>query len=221
MSRSYDIAVQKRDVYASAKNVFSYKNFIQGDIIFVKCRTSTKEGQCVSVNDRRKKIRKLAKWGGVPKKVSKRFDQKLPNVNVNTEIEVDVTNTTKRRASQAAKNKKNSKRRRSTTTKAPALEPTAGAGGSCTHCSALYKHVQKQTKELSHVVKELAAVRKHVEQQTHEMKHMFAGVRAFITLEIGSVRTKLDMQKNLVNRVLARGQKHTKVMQSIYDKLYP
>ena len=219
MSRSYDIAVRKRDVYASARNGSSYKNLIQGNVIFVKCRTSTKEGQCISVNDRVKKNRKLAKWGGVPKTVRKRLEQKLPNVNVNTEIEVDVTSTTKRRASQAAKKNKNSKRRRSATTKAPALEPSAG--GSCTHCSALYKHVQKQIKKLSHVVKELAAVRKHVEQQRHEMKNIFAGLRAFITLEIGSVRTKLDMQKNLVSRVLARGQTHTKVMQSIYDKLDP
>ena len=211
--------MQKRDVYASAKNDSSYKNLIQGNIIFLKRRTITKEGQCISVNDRGEEIRKLAKRGGVPKKVSKLLSQKFPNTNGNTEIEIDVniTTTTKRRASHVSKQNKNNKRRRSVNTEAPAL--STGAGGSCTHCLALQKLMEKQTKQLSHVVKELAAVRQHVKDQTQEVTNASTGLRAFVTLELGTIRTKLDMHTNLLNRVLTRGQKHTKIMQILCDKL--
>ena len=222
MRRSYDIAVQKRDVfYTSAKNDSSYKNLIQGNIIVLKRRTITKEGQCISVNDRGEEIRKLAKRGGVPKKVRKLLSQKFPNTNGNTEIEIDVniTTTTKRRSSNVSKSLKNNKRRRSVNTEAPALKPSTGAGGSCTHCLTLQKLMEKQTKQLSHVVKELAAVRQHVKDQAQELTNVSTGLRAFVTLELGSVRTKLDMHTNVLNRVLTRGQKHTKIMQMLCDKL--
>ena len=220
MKRSYDIAVQKRDVYASANNS-SYKNLIQGNVIFLKRRTITKEGQCISVNDRGEEIRKLAKRGGVPKKVCKLLSQKFLNTNANTEIEIDVniTTTTKRRASHVSQENKNNKRGRSENTEARALEPSTGAGGSCTHCLALQKLMEKQTRQLSRVVKELAAVRKHVKDQTQEVANASTGLRAFVTLELGSIRTKLDMHTNLLNRVLSRGQKHTKIMQILCDKL--
>ena len=214
--------MQKRDVYTSAKNDSSYKNLIQGNIIFLKRRTITKEGQCISVNDRGEEIRKLAKRGGVPKKVrNKLLSQKFPNTNGNTEIEIDVniTTTTKRRASHVSKENKNNKRRRSVNTEAPALKPSTGAGGSCTHCLALQKLMEKQTKQLSHVVKELAAIRQHVKDQTQEVTNVSTGLRAFVTLELGSIRTKLDMHTILLNRVLTRGQKHTKIMQLLCDKL--
>ena len=258
LRRSYDIAVHKRDVfYTSAKNDSSYKNLIQGNIIFLKRRTITKEGQCISVNDRGEEIRKLAKRGGVPKKVRKLLSQKFPNTNGNTEIEIDVniTTTTKRRSSNVSKENKNNKRRRSVTTKARALEPSkttkrhashvskqnknnnnkrrrsvnteapalkasTGAGGSCTHCLTLQKLMEKQTKQLSHAVKELAALRQHVKDHTQEVTNVSTGgLRAFVTLEIGSIRTKLDMHTNLLNRVLSRGQKHTKIMQILCDQL--
>ena len=223
LRRSYDIAVHKRDVfYTSAKNDSSYKNLIQGNIIFLKRRTITKEGQCISVNDRGEEIRKLAKMGGVPKKVRKLLSQKFPNTNVNTEIEINVNSatTTKRcRASHVSKENKNNKRRRSVTTKAPALKPSTGAGGSCTHCLALQKLMEEQTKQLSHVVKELAAVRQHVKDQKQEVTHMSTGLRAFVTMELGSIRTKLDMHTNQLNRILTRGQKHTTIMQILCDNL--
>ena len=252
MKRSYDIAVQKRDVYASAKNYSLYKNLIQGDIIFMKRRTITKEGQCISVNDRDEEIRKLAKRGGVPKKVRKLLNQKFPNTNGNTEIEIDVNITTttkrcsshvskendkrrrsvttkaralepskktKRHASHVSKQNKNNKRRRSVNTEGRALEPSTGAGGSCTHCLALQKLMEKQTKQLSHVVKELATVRQHVKDQAQELTNVSTGLRAFVTLELGSIRTKLDMHTNLLNRVLTRGEKHTTIMQILCDKL--
>ena len=223
LRRSYDIAVHKRDVfYTSAKNDSSYKNLIQGNIIVLKRRTITKEGQCISVNDRGEEIRKLAKRGGVPKKVRKLLSQKFPNTNGNTEIEIDVniTTTTKRRSSNVSKSLKNNKRRRSVNTEAPALKPSTGAGGSCTHCLTLQKLMEKQTKQLSHVVKELAALRQHVKDHTQEVTNVSTGgLRAFVTLEIGSIRTKLDMHTNLLNRVLTRGQKHTKIMQILCEQL--
>ena len=222
MRRSYDIAVQKRDVfYTSEKNDSSYKNLIQGNIIVLKRRTITTEGQCISVNDRGEEIRKLAKRGGVPKKVRKLLSQKFPITNGNTEIEIDVniTTTTKRRSSNVSKSLKNNKRRRSVNTEAPALKASTGAGGSCTHCLTLQKLMEKQTKQLSHVVKELAAVRQHVKDQKQEVTHMSTGLRAFVTMELGSIRTKLDMHKNQLNRVLTRGQKHTTIMQILCDKL--
>jgi len=222
MRRSYDIAVQKRDVfYTSEKKDSSYKNLIQGNIIVLKRRTITKEGQCISVNDRGEEIRKLAKRGGVPKKVRKLLSQKFPNTNGNTEIEIDVniTTTTKRRSSNVSKSLKNNKRRRSVNTEAPALKASTGAGGSCTHCLTLQKLMEKQTKQLSHVVKELAAVRQHVKDQAQELTNVSTGLRAFVTLELGSVRTKLDMHTNLLNRVLTRGQKQIQIMQILCDKL--
>ena len=79
--------------------------------------------------------------------------------------------------------------------------------------------MEKQTKQLSHVVKELAAVRQHVKDQAQELTNVSTGLRAFVTLELGSVRTKLDMHTNVLNRVLTRGQKHTKLMQILCDKL--
>ena len=186
----------------------------------MKRRTITKEGQCISVNDRDEEIRKLAKRGGVPKKVRKLLSQKFPNTNGNAEIDVNITTTTtKRRSSHVPKENKDNKRRRSVTTEARALEPSTGAGGSCTHCLALQKLMEKQTKQLSHVVKELAAVRQHVKDQAQELTNVSTGLRAFVTLELGSVRTKLDMHTNLLNRVLTRGQKHTQLMQILCDKL--
>ena len=219
----------------------------------MKRRTITKEGQCISVNDRDEEIRKLAKRGGVPKKVRKLLSQKFPNTNGNAEIDVNITTTTtkrrsshvpkenkdnkrrrsvitkaralepnkttKRHASYVSKQNKNNKRRRSVNTEARALEPSTGAGGSCTHCLALQKLMEKQTKQLSHVVKELAAVRQHVKDQAQELTNVSTGLRAFVTLELGSIRTKLDMHTNLLNRVLTRGEKHTTIMQILCDKL--
>ena len=188
----------------------------------MKRRMITKEGQCSSVNDRDEEIRKLAKRGGVPKKVRKLLNQKFPNTNGNTEIEIDVnitTTTTKRRSSHVPKENKDNKRRRSVNTEARALEPSTGAGGPCTHCLTLQKLMEKQTKQLSHVVKELAALRQHVKNNTQEVTNVSTGLRAFVTLELGSVRTKLDMHTNLLNRVLTRGQKHTQLMQILCDKL--
>ena len=185
----------------------------------MKCRTITKEGQCISVKDTGEEIRKLAKRGGVPKKVRKLLNQKFPNTNGNTEIEVNIATTTKRRSSHVSKENKNNKRRRSVTTKARALKPSTGAGGSCTHCLTLQKLMEKQTEQLSHVVKELAVLRQHVKDHTQEVTNVSTGLRAFVTLEIGSIRTKLDMHTNLLNRVLTRGQKHTKIMQIVCDQL--
>ena len=187
----------------------------------MKRRTITKEGQCIRVNDRDEEIRKLAKRGGVPKKVRRLLSQKFPNTNGNAEIEIDVnmTTTSKRRSSNVSKENKNNKRRRSVTPKAPALKPSTGAGGSCTHCLTIQKLMEKQTKQLSHVVKELAAVRQHVKDQAQEVTNAFAGLRAFVTLELGTIRTKLDMHTNLLNRVLSRGQKHTRIMQILCEKL--
>ena len=219
----------------------------------MKRRMITKEGQCSSVNDRDEEIRKLAKRGGVPKKVRKLLSQKFPNTNGNAEIDVNITTTTtkrrsshvpkenkdnkrrrsvitkaralepnkttKRHASYVSKQNKNNQRRRSVNTEARALEPSTGAGGPCTHCLTLQKLMEKQTKQLSHVVKELAAVRQHVKDQAQELTNVSTGLRAFVTLELGSVRTKLDMHTNVLNRVLTRGQKHTKLMQILCDKL--
>ena len=181
----------------------------------------------------------------------KLLNQKFPNTNGNTEIEIDVNITTtkrcsshvskendkrrrsvttkaralepskktKRHASHVSKQNKNNKRRRSVNTEGRALEPSTGAGGSCTHCLALQKLMEKQTKQLSHVVKELATVRQHVKDQAQELTNVSTGLRAFVTLELGSVRTKLDMHTNLLNRALTRGQKHTQLMQILCDKL--
>ena len=277
LSRSYDVAVLQRDGYASAGSGSSYKNIIQGTVIVLHRRRSTK-AQCISVNDRWRlyhlgqKKRKLTKWGGVSEKSRKRLDKRFPlskiqHVHVNAEIEVghivedltqssdaavggnvpDVgcggtgtngeakiggaksrarrgdskrthTNTTKRRATQAKK-KANSKRRRRSTSEAPACDPSASACGSFTHFLALRKHVEEQSQILSRMVKEVAAVRQVVEQQAKDMAHMFGGLRASMKLEIGCVRTELDKQKHLANRLLARGRTHTEVMRSIFDKL--
>ena len=132
---------------------------------------------------------------------------------------LEPNKTTKRHASHVSKQNKNNKRRRSVTTKAPALKPSTGAGGSCTHCLTIQKLMEKQTKQLSHVVKELAAVRQHVKDQAQEVTNASAGLRAFVTLELGTIRTKLDMHTNLLNRVLTRGQKHTRIMQILCEKL--
>lgn len=79
--------------------------------------------------------------------------------------------------------------------------------------------MEKQTEQLSHVVNELAVLRQHVKDHTQEVTNVSTGLRAFVTLEIGSIRTKLDMHTNLLNRVLTRGQKHTKIMQIVCDQL--
>ena len=112
----------------------------------MKRRTITKEGQCISVNDRGEEIRKLAKRGGVPKEVRKLLSQKFPNTNGNTEIEIDVniTTTTKRPSSHVSKENKNNKRRRSGITIARALEPSKTTKRHASHVSKQNKYNKRR-----------------------------------------------------------------------------
>lgn len=123
------------------------------------------------------------------------------------------------RTTQDAGKKKKSKRRQHAGAQAPVF--AGPSEGSNNDVSVLCKLIEAQEKKLSHVVKALQAVRQEVEQHANEITQVLGELRTSISLEIGSVSSKLDNHKVLVNRLLARERTQAEVMRSILDKIDP